>query len=113
MFNPMKVPCPKCNSKGHKSEGKIKYIWGDDKGSCRFCLGTRYVDWIELATGGKRLSSLSSSSTSSSRSSTDIKSTPSRRKDIYVQNQKNIQRFCRSLSLKTQRLMQKFSWPQS
>jgi len=105
MFNPMKVPCPKCNPKGHKSERKIKYIWGDDEDSCRFCLGSRYVDWIELATGGKNLSSLSSSSTSSSRSSTDIKSTPSRRKDDYVQNQKNIQRFYRTPSLKTSRFM--------
>jgi hypothetical protein len=36
MFNAMKVPCPKCNPKGHKSEGKVKfkYIFEKDKKRC-------------------------------------------------------------------------------
>jgi hypothetical protein len=51
MYNGMKVPCPKCNPKGHKSEDKEKYI--SYKPICEICFGTHYLDWLELAKGGK------------------------------------------------------------
>jgi desulfoferrodoxin (superoxide reductase-like protein) len=102
MFNPMKVPCPKCNSKGHKSEQKAKWISVEP--SCKFCLGTHYIDWIELATGGKRLQIYSYSGSSSSSSSSSMKSShikPIRRKDDYVRNQKIIPRSNRTSIIKT------------
>lgn len=98
MFNPMKIGCPKCNPKGHKSEDKIQMNvydmqtrqWISQR--CRFCFGTHFVDWIELVTGGKRISfsgSISSSSRSSSSGPGHIK--PIRRKDDYVRKLPSMQ----------------------
>jgi len=92
MFNAMKIGCPECNPKGYKTERKVRYT------ACKFCFGTHYVDWIELAQGGKQFKYSGSSSCSSGSITSSSKSSPSshikpiRRKNDYVQDQKKFSR---------------------
>jgi hypothetical protein len=102
MYNPMKIGCPKCNPRGHKSPNRNhKYnCWFV---RCDFCHDDRFVDWIELATGGKKFSDSDSNSSTSSSSSQSSHIKPIRRKNDYVQNQKNVSITHGSPFVKTQR----------